>query len=151
MKLKNIFHALGLKSSVRFFGAERVVIGEYKNSPLSFYQWRTPKSSDVTLNLAEVDELKSFISEGDIAIDVGAHIGDSTLPIALACGSSGGVYAFEPNPIVFSILAILMLGWQMVEISQNSLGRMAINIKCLLMGRIPQSSYQILISQKLDT
>ena len=105
MKLKNIFHALGLKSSVKFFGAERVVIGEYKNTPLSFYQWRTPKSSDVTLNLAEVDELKSFISEGDIAIDVGAHIGDSTLPIALACGSTGGVYAFEPNPIVFSILA----------------------------------------------
>jgi len=105
MKLKNFFHALGLKSGVKFFGAEKYVIGEYKDTSVSFYQWRTPKSSDVTLNQLEVDELKSFISEGDIAIDVGAHIGDSTLPIALACGSTGGVYAFEPNPVVFSVLA----------------------------------------------
>jgi FkbM family methyltransferase len=39
-----------------------------------------------------------------MAIDIGAMVGDSTLPIALACGKTGAVIAFEPNPFTFAIL-----------------------------------------------
>lgn len=42
---------------------------------------------------------KIFILEkNDIMIDVGAHIGTYTIPIASQIGKSGKVLAFEPNP-----------------------------------------------------
>jgi FkbM family methyltransferase len=53
-----------------------------------------------------VAALRSFLREGDVAIDIGAHTGDSTLPIALAVGAAGAVFALEPNPYVFTVLAV---------------------------------------------
>ena len=105
MKLKELFYFMGLKPSVKFFGAHKECVGEFEGEFVYFYQWKTPKSVDVKLNRDEIDELKIFLKKGDVAIDIGAHIGDSTLPIALACGAEGCVYAFEPNPVVFSVLA----------------------------------------------
>ena len=45
----------------------------------------------------------AFLREGDVAIDIGAHTGDLTLPIALAVGARGLVFALEPNPYVFKV------------------------------------------------
>ena len=53
-----------------------------------------------------VDAVRSFLRDGDVAIDIGAHTGDSTLPIALAAGPRGAVFALEPNPYVFKVLAL---------------------------------------------
>ena len=53
---------------------------------------------------ASVDELRKFLSPGDVAIDIGAHTGDSTIPIALAVGKQGCVLALEPNRYVFPVL-----------------------------------------------
>ena len=53
-----------------------------------------------------MNALRSFLREGDVAIDIGAHTGDSTLPIALAVGVGGTVFALEPNPYVFKVLAL---------------------------------------------
>ena len=53
---------------------------------------------------ATVDQLRRFLRPGDVAIDIGAHAGDTTLPIALAVGPTGMVLAFEPNPYVFPVL-----------------------------------------------
>jgi FkbM family methyltransferase len=39
-----------------------------------------------------------------VAIDIGAHTGDSTIPIALAVGKHGCVLAVEPNRYVFPVL-----------------------------------------------
>jgi FkbM family methyltransferase len=41
---------------------------------------------------------KSVLREGDVAIDVGAHIGFFTIELAQAVGARGHVYAFEPLP-----------------------------------------------------
>lgn len=41
---------------------------------------------------------------GDFAIDIGAHIGDTAMPMALVAGKEGLVLAFDPNPHVFKIL-----------------------------------------------
>ncbi|HEX8460487.1 MAG TPA: FkbM family methyltransferase, partial [Segetibacter sp.] len=41
---------------------------------------------------------------GDLAIDIGANIGDTTVPMALCAGSTGLSLAFDPNPYVFKIL-----------------------------------------------
>ena len=53
---------------------------------------------------AEVDELRRFIKPGDVVIDVGAHSGDTAIPMALAAGREGCVLALEPNPYVFPVL-----------------------------------------------
>jgi FkbM family methyltransferase len=71
---------------------------------VQFARWRHPcdRSAPVTQN--EVEGLRQFIRPGDLAIDVGAHCGDTTLPMALAAGSDGLVLAVEPNPYVFEVL-----------------------------------------------
>jgi FkbM family methyltransferase len=51
-----------------------------------------------------VDFYKKFIKRGDFVIDIGANIGDTTIPMGLAAGSSGTTLGFEPNPVVYKIL-----------------------------------------------
>ena len=41
---------------------------------------------------------KSVLRQGDVAIDVGAHVGYFTIELAQAVGARGHVYAFEPLP-----------------------------------------------------
>lgn len=41
---------------------------------------------------------EAILRPGDVAIDVGAHVGDHTLPIARRIMPGGVVYAFEPLP-----------------------------------------------------
>ena len=53
-----------------------------------------------------VDFFKKFIKKGDLIIDIGANIGDTTVPMALAAGSSGITFGFDPNPYVFKILEV---------------------------------------------
>ena len=45
-----------------------------------------------------------FLEDGDIAVDVGANIGFTTLLFGQLVGERGEVFAFEPNPKVFSYL-----------------------------------------------
>jgi FkbM family methyltransferase len=47
---------------------------------------------------------KQFVKEGDLAIDVGANIGDTTVLIALCTGPTGLTIGFDPNPFPFKIL-----------------------------------------------
>jgi FkbM family methyltransferase len=47
---------------------------------------------------------KQFIKEGDMAIDIGANVGDTTVPMALCAGASGITLGFDPNPYVYKIL-----------------------------------------------
>ncbi|ACM59219.1 FkbM family methyltransferase [Caldicellulosiruptor bescii] len=53
----------------------------------------------------EIELLTSFIEEGDIVIDVGAYIGTHTIPFAQKLNGKGFVIAFEPQEIIFNILA----------------------------------------------
>lgn len=45
------------------------------------------------------------LQNGDIAVDVGAHIGRHTFPMASSIGTRGLVYAFEPLPVQFKKLS----------------------------------------------
>lgn len=49
--------------------------------------------------------LATLTQGGDVVIDVGANIGYFTLLFARAVGPSGRVFAFEPEPVNFSLLA----------------------------------------------
>ena len=52
----------------------------------------------------EVKFLKSIVKEGMNVIDVGGHIGVTTVVIARKVGKRGLVYSFEPVPKYFEIL-----------------------------------------------
>ncbi len=52
----------------------------------------------------EIDLLKQLIKPGFIILDVGANIGTHTLSFAQLTGSTGFVYAFEPQRILFEFL-----------------------------------------------
>lgn len=58
----------------------------------------TPVDYDANLRAA----YQVFLQPGDIAIDVGAHVGKHTLPMARAVGDAGYIYAFEPLPDAFA-------------------------------------------------
>lgn len=73
---------------------------------VDFANWDNPLVSPLVINQEKVDFFKKFIKKGDLIIDIGANIGDTTVLMALAAGSSGITLGFEPNPYVFKILEI---------------------------------------------
>lgn len=81
---------------------ERVELA--KDGPVDFANWSNPLVKPFVLTQHTVDFFKKFIKEGDLAIDIGANIGDTTVPMALAAGKVGLTLGFDPNPYVFKIL-----------------------------------------------
>lgn len=71
---------------------------------VEFAQWRHPCVSRQEMTQEELDGLRRFIRPGDFVIDVGAHTGDTTVPLGLAAGPTGRVLALEPNRHVFKVL-----------------------------------------------
>jgi FkbM family methyltransferase len=53
----------------------------------------------------EVAMLTSYLRPSDNVIDVGANIGTHTIPFARAVGQSGAVFSFEPQPMLYDLLA----------------------------------------------
>jgi len=71
---------------------------------VDFANWDNPLISPLLINQEMIDFFKKFIKKGDLVIDIGANIGDTTVLMALAAGSSGITLGFEPNPYVYKIL-----------------------------------------------
>ena len=106
MKLKDLPRALGFRSRPREYGSEIFTFPIPGHGAVRFARWLHPGETPKSVTAASVDALRSFLREGDVAVDIGAHTGDSTLPMALAVGVSGTVFALEPNPYVFKVLAL---------------------------------------------
>jgi len=53
---------------------------------------------------SEVSLMRQCLREGGTAIDVGANIGDLTVPLARTVGEAGRVYAIESHPEIFNVL-----------------------------------------------
>jgi FkbM family methyltransferase len=79
------------------------------------------------VNAQLVGMLKSFVDEGDVVLDVGAHIGTFAVPLARHVGAAGKVYAFEPVTSSFEILE--------KNISENDLDERAVVINALIGDR----------------
>jgi FkbM family methyltransferase len=73
---------------------------------------------------SELGMILSFAREGDVALDVGAHIGTFSIPLAQHIGPSGHVFSFEPTPESHRILAR--------NISTNGLGERVTAINALI-------------------
>jgi FkbM family methyltransferase len=104
MKLKQLFHLLGFRPAAKTFGHAVETIELPKDGRVDYARWLHPRVRPLEMTQGEVDGLRGFLGEGDFAIDIGAHSGDTTLPIALACGASGLVLALEPNPYAYKVL-----------------------------------------------
>ena len=75
-----------------------------RDGRIEFAQWLHPYDRPKVLEQSAVDAVRKFVQPGDFAIDIGAHTGDTTVPMALAAGPTGCVLAIEPNPYVFKVL-----------------------------------------------
>jgi len=104
MKLKEFFFLLGLKPKPRRFGFTIEACELPRDGRVEFARWLHPHAYAIAPSQAAVDRFRRFLRPGDVAIDIGAHAGDSTLPVALAVGPTGSVLALEPNPYVFPVL-----------------------------------------------
>lgn len=71
---------------------------------INFAKWESPLEARKDISQGQVDFYKKILKKGDFVIDIGAHIGDSTIPMALAVGKEGTVLGFDPNPYIFKIL-----------------------------------------------
>ena len=103
MKIRNYFEMAGLKGKPKKYLYELddfTIEGE----TYRYAHWLHPKNVRVEFNEDMLGQLREFINEGDFCIDIGAHVGDSTVPIALAAGKTGQVLALEPNPFIYHVL-----------------------------------------------
>ena len=104
MKLKELFYYLGYRPRIREYTFDLDHFDLPRDGRIEFARWRHPKEMRKEITQAGVDALRAFLKEGDVAIDIGAHTGDTSLPIALATGPTGAVFAVEPNCYVFKVL-----------------------------------------------
>jgi len=104
VKLRDLPRALGFGLAPREFGHEVVSVPLARFGTVQFARWLHPGETPKTISDAEIAQLSTFLQPGDVAIDIGAHTGDSTMPMALVVGASGRVFALEPNPYVFKVL-----------------------------------------------
>jgi len=75
-----------------------------KDGKIDYAQWLHPYESEKQITQEMVQFYGSFAPLGSFIIDIGAHTGDTAVPMAAAVGSAGMVLALEPNPYVFKIL-----------------------------------------------
>lgn len=73
---------------------------------IQYAQWLNPFEGPREFTHDQIFFYKCLIKKGELAIDIGAHSGDTTIPMAIATGKAGLVLAFDPNPYVFKILKV---------------------------------------------
>lgn len=53
---------------------------------------------------SEVNVIRSFVGEGAVAVDIGAYIGDLTIPMSRFAGGTGRIYAIELHMEHYQVL-----------------------------------------------
>lgn len=71
---------------------------------VDFARWLHPLVSRPELSDSNLNFYRRLLAPGDMAVDIGAYIGDTTVPMALVAGSQGVVIGLEPNPYTFKVL-----------------------------------------------
>ena len=104
MKLKEWFYMIGLKPKIKHFGYDIVEIVVEKNLTCKWALWKNPKNHNSLPRIRDYSILKLFLKSGDFAIDLGAHIGDTTLSMGLCVGEKGLALALEPNEATYRVL-----------------------------------------------
>ena len=104
MDIRSILKTVRYGLRFRTYGFEIKSFDLPKDGLVEYAQWLHPFAGSAEIRQSDIDELRNYLSAGDVAIDIGANQGYTTLPIAIAVGKNGLVLAFEPNKYVFPIL-----------------------------------------------
>ena len=103
---------------------------EYANVQGSLMHLDKFDESDLSINgiyePLETEIIKEKIQNGDIVIDIGASIGYFTLLLAKLVGTTGKVFAFEPEPSNFSLLN------ENIKLNKYNNGRKIRNIRNII-------------------
>lgn len=83
---------------------------------------------------AQTQVVKKYVKEGNVVVDIGAHVGYYTLLFAQLVGQKGKVYAFEPDPVNFELLkkSVEVNGYQNVTIIQKAVSDKNSKVKLYL-------------------
>lgn len=102
--LRSLFGKKKLKNTFKEYGyyVDSFDIEGY--GKLEFAQWEHPFAQPFVMSKGNIDFYRQLINPGDFVIDIGAHTGDTTVPMAVAAGKDGCVLALEPNKYVFRVL-----------------------------------------------
>ena len=106
MPFDRLLHLIGLRPKAVTYDHRAAEVRLPTDGDIEFVQWQHPLEKPKAVTQEAVDACRTFLRAGDVAIDIGAHTGISTIPIALAVGPQGAVLAFEANPYVFPILEL---------------------------------------------
>ncbi len=106
---KILYRCLSLKSYLRvvsgvLFALQRVGWGRYNVA--TEYIYHLPK----------------LISEGGVAIDIGANLGYYSRPLSKIVGAQGWVYSVEPVPPIFEVLSLNTQGAENITYLNVALG-----------------------------
>jgi FkbM family methyltransferase len=104
MKLRELAYMFGFRPRPQKYGWELERYELPREGCVEFAQWQHPQQKQTVPTQEGIDELRTFLREGDFAIDVGAQVGDTTVPMALVAGRAGCVLALEPNKYVYPVL-----------------------------------------------
>lgn len=104
MKIKEWLRLFGFKPKVKTYESVTKPILEKGYTHLKWSEWQHPSAKIARPRFEDVEVLKQWIRPGDFVIDIGAHVGDTTLPYAHIVGKEGGCLALEPNPYAFKVL-----------------------------------------------
>lgn len=105
--LKYLKESFRRKKARRFTREYSTTVYNYdlrEDGIVEFAQWDNPLFQPEFITKDVVDFFKKFINKGAFVIDIGANVGDTTVPMALAAGNTGLTLGFDPNPYVFKIL-----------------------------------------------
>lgn len=95
---------LKLKKTFKEYGYEIKTFTIKEIGKVEYAQWLHPFEGPKEVTDSNINFYRQLASPGAMIIDIGAHTGDTTVPMALAVGKSGLVLALEPNKYVFKIL-----------------------------------------------
>lgn len=101
---KNKIEKSKLKKTFKEYGFEVKKFQIEGYDEVEYAQWLHPFEKPQQVTLSNISFYKRLSKEGGIIIDIGAHTGDTTVPMALAVGKEGIVLGLEPNKYVYKIL-----------------------------------------------
>jgi FkbM family methyltransferase len=104
MKWKSWLWSLGWPAPTKCYGYRLESCVTERLGRVQYAKWEHPRDYFQPIDDALLDQLATFIEPGDTVLDIGAHSGDMSLPLALVAGPHGAVFAWEPNPYVFPVL-----------------------------------------------
>lgn len=84
-----------IKTTFKEYDYQVVTLQLPEYGKIEVAQWLNPLlETPYVVSITDVNFYKEFTKEGDFVIDIGAHMGDMTLPMALAIGPKGTVLGF---------------------------------------------------------